>query len=159
MLKYATVALCAVPVVACQKSDSPAGSKAGPGSVQPKDMRGARVNVLVQPVPEFLGSELGPDGTVSKESTSIPAGKPVYGTMLFRESPKGLAAIAVWATIDKKAVSAERKEMNGSKIATFALSGKTKPGRYKVAGYWGGNITAEREFEITSAAKGERKKG
>jgi len=164
MLKYATVALCAIALLACQKSEAPSKSKAAPGSVQPTDMRGAKVNEVVQPAPQFvdhalLGSDLGADGMVSKETKSIAAGKPVYLTMVFRESPPGLQASAVWTTIDKHPVSTERKEMNGSKVATFALSGAVKPGRYRVVGYWGGNIAAERDFEITGAEKAKRKKG
>jgi len=163
MLKYATVALCAVALIACQKQEGPGKSRPGAPGAQPTDMRGAKVNEVVQPAPQFvdrslLGSELGPDGAVAKDTDKIPAGQPVYLTMVFKESPPGLQASAVWTTIDKKPVSTERKEMNGSKVATFALSNSIKPGRYKVVGYWGGNIAAERDFEIT-AQKGEGKKG
>jgi hypothetical protein len=164
MLKYATVALCALALFACQKSEGPAASKAAkPGAVQPSDVGNAKVNEVIPKVPQFvdhslLGSEVGPDGMVSKESTSIPQGQPVYLTMVFRESPPGLQAGAVWTTIDKTPVSTERKEMNGAKVATFALT-PVKPGRYKVVGYWGGNVAAEREFEVTGAPKGKRKKG
>jgi hypothetical protein len=164
MLKYATVALCAVALIACQKSEGPASNSGASGAGKPSDLRNAKVSEVIQPAPQFidhalLGSDVGPDGAVTKESDKFAAGQPVYLTMIFRESPPGLQAGAVWTTIDKQPVTTERKEMNGSKVATFALSGKVKPGRYKVVGYWGGNIAAEREFEITSAAKGKRKKG
>ena len=163
MLKYATVAICAVALLACQKSEAPASKPGAPGT-QPTDMRGAKVNEVVQPAPQFvdrslLGSELGPDGAVTKDTDKIPAGQPVYLTMFFKESPPGLQASALWTTIDKKTLSTERKEMKGSKVATFALSGNVKPGRYKVIGYWGGNIAAEHVFEITAAQKGKGKKG
>jgi hypothetical protein len=165
MLKYATVALCAVALLACQKPEAPAASKpAKPGANKPSDVRNAKVNEVIPKVPQFvdhalLGSEIGPDGTVSKESSSIPQGKPVYLTMVFRESPPGLQASAVWSSVgDKHPINTERKEMNGGKVATFALP-PVKPGRYRVVGYWGGNVAAQREFEIVAPQKGKGKKG
>ena len=164
MLKYATVALCAVVLLACQKAETPAASKpAKPGANRPSDARNAKVNEVIPKVPQFidhalLGSELGPDGMVSKESDSIPQGKPVYLTLVFLESPPGLQASAVWTSAgDKQPINTERKEMNGGKVATFALA-PVKPGRYRVVGYWGGNVAAQREFEVV-AQKGKRKKG
>ena len=77
--------------------------------------------------------------------------------MYFRESPPGLQASAVVETMDRKPVHTERRDMNGAKIVTFPL-GDLKPGRYKVIGYWGGNIATEREFEV-AAGKEKRKKG
>jgi len=165
MLKYASVALCALALFSCRQAESPATTSRAPGAVQPSDVRNAKLNEVIHPAPQFidhalLGSELGPDGMVSKESDRIPAGQPVYLTMIFRESPPGLQARAVWTTIDKQPVTTERRPMNGAKVATFTLKSKVKPGRYKVVGYWGGNIATEREFEVTGAAqKAKRKKG
>ena len=95
---------------------------------------------------------------VATESDSVPAGEPIYLTMVLRESPQGLQTSAVWTTMDKKPLKTERKVMNGAKTVTFGLNNpKMKPGRYRVVGYWGGNIATEREFEIV--AKSKRKKG
>lgn len=164
MRKYATALLCALALVACQKAAPSLPKGAAPGGVQPTDVSHAKVSDLIQPVPQFmdhanLGSELGANGMVTKDNDKITAGEPVYLTMVFRESPTGLQASAVWTTIDKKPIATERKEMNGAKVATFTLKEKLKPGRYKVTGYWGGNIAAEREFEITGAEKGKKAKG
>jgi hypothetical protein len=133
--------------------------------VQPSDVRNAKVNTVIQPAPQFidhalLGSQLGPDGTVAKESESVAAGQPIYLTMVLRESPPGLQTSAVWTTIDKKPLRTERKVMNGAKVATFGWKDpKMKPGRYRVVGYWGGNIATERQFEVVGAGKAKRKKG
>ena len=81
----------------------------------------------------------------------------VYLTMVFRESPAGLQASAVWKQVKGQPVSTERKQMNGAKTVTFTSSNKLKPGLYKVVGYWGGNVACERQFEIIGA--GPVKKG
>ena len=168
MLKYALVALCALALFSCQKAESPStASRAGvPGAVnKPSDLRNAKVNEVIDKVPQFIdhaivGSDLGPDGVVVKENDTIPAGHPVYLTMVFRESPAGLQASAVWKKAKGEPVSTERKEMNGKKIVTFTSSNKLKPGLYKVVGYWGGNIACEREFEVVGPANVKKgKKG
>jgi hypothetical protein len=133
--------------------------------VQPSDVRNAKVSTVIQPTPQFidhalLGSQLGPDGMVAKESDSVPAGEPMYLTMVLRESPAGLQTSAVWMGMDKKPLKTERKAMNGAKVATFGFNDpKLKPGRYKVIGYWGGNLATEREFQVVASAKAKRKKG
>jgi hypothetical protein len=164
MLKYASVALCALALFSCRKTESPgAASRTGaPGAVQPSDVRNAKLNAVIDKAPQFVdhatvGSDLGPDGVVSKENDRIAVGHPVYLTMVFRESPAGLQASAVWKTLEGQQVSTERKQMNGAKTVTFNAGDKLKPGLYKVVGYWGGNVAVEREFEIMGVE--ESKKG
>jgi hypothetical protein len=162
MRKFGIVALCSLALFACRQESSPA-TTGKTTKVMPSDLRNAKVSEVIQPAPQFidhalLGSEVNPDGTVKKDTDKIDAGKPAYLTMYFRESPAGLQASAVLTTIEKKPVKTERRDMNGAKVATFAL-GDLKPGRYKVVGYWGGNIAAEREFEVVGGAKAKRKKG
>ena len=155
MLKYASVVLCALVLFSCRQTEKPATpSRAGaPGAVQPSDLRNAKVNEVIDKAPQFvdhvtLGSDLEPNGMVTKENDRIPVGHPVYLTMVFRESPPGLQASAVWKTFEGQQVSTERKQMNGAKTITFTASNKLKPGLYRVTGYWGGNVAVEREFEI-----------
>ena len=162
MRKFGMVILCGLSLLAaaCQQQKEPAASKT---SVLPGDVRNAKVSEVIQPLPQFidrarLGSKLGPDGLVSAETDSIPAGDPIYLTMFLRESPSGLQTSAVWTTIDKKPLKTEHKVMNGAKTVTFGLNNpKMKPGHYRVVGYWGGNIATERQFQIV--AKSKRKKG
>lgn len=160
MQKYVAVAL--LLVAACEQK---APARRGVTTrAQPSDVGHAKVSTVIQPVPQFidhalLGSQLGPDGMVAKESDSVPAGQPMYLTMVLRESPPGLQTSAVWMGMDKKPLRTERKAMNGAKVATFGFNDpKLKPGRYKVIGYWGGNLATEREFQVV-AKKAKRKKG
>lgn len=168
MLKYALVALSALALFSCQKAESPStASRTGvPAAVnKPSDLRNAKVNEVIDKAPQFIdhatvGSDLGSDGVVAKENDTIPVGHPVYLTMVFRESPAGLQASAVWKKVKGEQVSTERKQMNGAKTVTFTSSNKLKPGLYKVVGYWGGNVACEREFEIIGAGKVKKgKKG
>ena len=154
MLKYATVVLCGLGLLACQKGEAPATARRTlPPRTIPSDVRNAKVNEVITPLPQFIdhaviGAELDKSGMVAKDTDTIHAGNPVYVTMVFRESPPGLQASAVWLTAKGQTLRTERKEMNGSKVATFSWSDKVKPGRYKVKGYWGGNLAVDREFEI-----------
>ena len=38
--------------------------------------------------------------------------------------------------------------MKGAKTVTFAMKPKLAPGHYRVEGWWGGNLAAEKTFEI-----------
>jgi hypothetical protein len=152
-------ALCLV-VIGCQQEQPKAAKKSVP------DARNVKVDTVVNQPPIFidhsvLGSALGPDGTATNPSLTFEQGRPIYLTLFLRESPGGLVTTAVWSdAADKKILLTDRKPMNGGKIATFTWDDpKTKPGRYHVIGYWGGDIGAEYRFEIVSAAKANRKKG
>ena len=88
---------------------------------------------------------------------SATPGETVYLTMWFRESPVGLHTHVSWKDAAKKEVLHEERPMNGSKIATYALNtAKLKPGKYHVDGYWGGNVAAEKDFDIVPQAKGKK---
>jgi hypothetical protein len=167
MRKYVTVALCGgvLLVGACEQKGPAPSQRKVTTRAQPSDVKNAKVSTVIAPVPQFIdhaviGSQLGPDGTVAVENLSIAPGQPVYLTMFLRESPAGLQTSAVWMTMDKKPLRTERKVMNGARVVTFGFKNpKIKPGRYRVIGYWGGNIATEREFELLGSGKAKRKKG
>lgn len=155
MRKSAVFLLC---VLACTKGQSP-GQPAG-GT----DARNASINQVLPQEPDvldraLLGSEIGKDGVVTKDENSFSLGTPVHLTMVFRESPGGLVSTAEWMDAAETMVHGERKAMNGGKVATFTLDTKhLKPGRYHVIGYWGGNIAADRGFEIVAPSRRKAKK-
>jgi hypothetical protein len=147
-------------LVACQKQQTRRNVR-----IRPADFRNVKVRETIQKEPQFidhalLGSELNSDGVVSKQTTSFTDGQPVYLTLILRQSPHGLQTRAEWQGPDKKTILVDRKDMTGAKVATFTLKeAKVKPGRHHVIGYWGGNIAAEKDFDILARAKGKKKKG
>ena len=141
MLKRGLALLCTLGVIiGCDRGRSAASGKPSVKKVIPSDARNAKVDTVIHPAPRFideslLGAQVGADGKVTGESKSFRQGQPIYLTMVLTE-----------------------KNMNGAKVATFKLSeAKLKPGKYHVVGYWGGNIAADRTFEVV-AASGKRKK-
>ena len=91
---------------------------------------------------------------MTSESTSFRPGQPIYLTMVLTESPPGLQTRAVWHDPKDKVIRTDQKKMNGAKVATFTLSEvKLKPGKYHVVGYWGGNLAADKTFDIVAASK------
>ena len=101
----------------------------------------------------LVGIQLGPDGTVSEQQTAVPEGDPVYVTLRLHDSPVGLRTGAVWYDAHDQQIAREQKDMNGTKVATFALSQKLAPGKYHVRGYWGGNIADDRSFVVVAKSK------
>lgn len=165
MLKRGLVLLCTIGVIiGCDRIRSAAtGKPSADKKVTPSDGRNAKIDTLIHQEPKFideslLGPKLGPDGKVTSESNSFRRGQPIYLTMVLRESPGGLRTSAVWLDSKDKVVRADQKPMNGAKVATFTLKdARLKPGKYHVIGYWGGNVAADKPFEIV-AGPGKRKK-
>ena len=100
----------------------------------------------------LLGSKLGADGNVAEEQKVFKAGEPVYLTLILKDSPAGLQTRATWLReSDKFELHTEIHAMNGAKTVTFALADpKVQPGKYRVIGYWGGNVAADKPFEIVA---------
>ena len=131
----------------------------------PQDLSNATINTVVAPMDEIyadksrLGSTVDQDGLVDADKAEFAAPDSVYLSMWFKESPAGLQARAVVEDANGKEVSAQQKPMNGQKTVTFNLGEKKlAAGKYKVTGYWGGNIAAEHEFTVTSPAKAKAKR-
>jgi hypothetical protein len=123
---------------------------------RPADLRKAKVNevldtdLIEKMTTARLGNHVTPEGVVTDERNTFKAGDPVILSMVITQSPGGLEMSAIWRDGKGKIVEEDRKRMNGAKIATFAYSGKPfKPGQYRVTGYWGGNIAAEKKFRVT----------
>lgn len=167
MRKYVTIALCALAVIACEqkKNASTAPADSTTTRTQPGDARNAKLNTVIPQEPQFvdhalIGSEVGKDGAVTRETSSFSQGQPIFFTLVIRESPVGLQTGVEWQGPGNKPMRTERKDMKGAKVATFRFNEpKAKPGRYHVVGYWGGNIAAEKDFDIIAPAKTKRKKG
>jgi hypothetical protein len=165
MLNRTAVVLCGlVLVIGCNRWREAAPAKTGATTrVIPSDARNAKVDTVIHPLPQFidqslLGADLGPDGKVKTEGDTFRAGQPIYLTMVLRESPPGLQTRAQWRDAKEKVLYADQKNMNGGKVVTFTLKEtKLKPGRYHVVGYWGGNIAADKKFEIVGAGSKRKK--
>ncbi|MDP9362128.1 MAG: hypothetical protein M3P29_11830 [Acidobacteriota bacterium] len=101
----------------------------------------------------LVGTQLGAGGAVAEERTVVTAGEPVYLTLRLRDSPVGLRTGAIWYDHRGRRVAVEKKEMNGAKVATFALAQKLTPGQYHVEGYWGANLAGDTKFEVVAKTK------
>ena len=137
----------------------PTGKANEASRVTPEDARRAATNVVIRPdVPNvvdksLLGSKLAADGTVAEETSTFKAGEPVVLTIWIKQSPPGLRTGVIWYGKDDKPLERDKRPMNGAKVVTFALKEKLKPGKYRVEGYWGGNVVADKSFEVTGRKK------
>lgn len=126
---------------ACQREapPQPAAPRRVITKTIPSDAKNANVNAVVHvDPPVFMESA---DVRVQGDTATF--------TMNLRESPKGLVTRATWKDAKGKELSSDAHPMNGAKSVTFTKAG-LKPGRYKVEGWWGGNLGAEKAFEVPS---------
>lgn len=159
MRKAFAVLLCACSLAACRPREAGSASRKVVTTVIPENEARKKERDLIHPrapiEKALLGALLGPDGAVSQEADHFEPGQTVYLTLRLGDSPVGLKTNAVWYA-GEKIISTEQKEMNGGKLATFALTAKLPPGRYRVEGHWGGNLAAEKTFEVGPASKKQK---
>jgi hypothetical protein len=156
----AALILSALVIAGCQKKQESA-APGQPGVITtntPQNEAGQRANVIgrvgTAVIDKMLvGTRLGPDGNVVEEQTTVTAGEPLYVTLRLRDSPVGLRTSAAWYDEHDKELVREQKDMNGAKVATFAIGQKLPPGKYHVRGYWGGNVADDRNFEVVAKTK------
>lgn len=158
MRKAIAVLLCACSLAACRPREPVTGSASRKvvTTIIPENEARKKERDLIHPrapiEKALLGAQLGPDGAVSQETDHFEPGQTVYFTLRLGDSPVGLKTNAVWYA-GEKIISTDQKEMNGGKLATFALTAKLPSGRYRVEGHWGGNLAAEKTFEVGPASK------
>ena len=161
MRKAIAVLLCACSLAACHPRE-PGGSASRKvvTTIIPENEARKKERDLIHPrapiEKALLGALLGPDGAVSQEADHFEPGQTVYLTLRLGDSPVGLKTNAIWYGPGQKMISTERREMNGAKVATFALTANLPPGRYRVEGHWGGNLAADKSFEIVPSTKKSR---
>ena len=127
-------------------------------AVTPENEKGKRRDILVPPVPNvldksLLGWKLAANGSVAEESTTFAPGQPIALTIWLKQSPPGLTTHAVWYAEGDKVVAREQRAMYGTKMTTFRCQEKLTPGKYRVEGYWGGNVVADKQFIILGGKK------
>jgi len=155
MRRTMAIAACALAIVACKKSEP---STAAPPpkvvtTVVPEDVQQPK-NIVIRPdVPNvldksLLGTALAADGTVAEEVTEFKAGQPIALSIWLKQSPPGLNTGVMWYGADEQVFERDKRPMNGATVATFTLKKKLKPGKYRVEGYWGGNVVADKTFEV-----------
>ena len=157
MRKVAAIVLCACAVFSCRPREVVTKTKSTTvhTTVIPDNEAKKQVREVIHPLPapvekSLLGDKVGADGAVTHEADHFTSGEPVYFTLRLHDSPVGLKTSAIWSGPGQKEIHTEQREMNGAKMATFAMTSKLAPGKYKVEGHWGGNLAGEKSFEVVA---------
>lgn len=156
MVRAALIGACAVLALAACRRNEPAAPQR-PGKVTttviPEDVRDNRAVVIRPDVPNVLdksalGAKLAADGTVAEEATIFTQAETPSLTIWLKESPPGVVTAVKWFGKGDEILEQQQRPMNGSKVSTFALKKKLAPGTYRVEGYWGGNVVADKTFDV-----------
>ena len=159
MRRVIAIVACALALGSCRKSETPpAKPRRVVTTVIPEDARDEKKRVFVKPVPDILdksalGTKLAADGTVAAEESVFMQGQPIALTIWLKQSPPGLATAVTWFGAGNKKLAHEQRSMNGATVATFVLRQKLPQGTYRVEGYWGGNLVADRPFVVVATGK------
>lgn len=158
MRRSTTVVLLCLAVAACRYEPPPPEGKRPQLRTREvwvrTDLAGKQVKQKVVPRPDVLsrcesGSQLGPDGLVSQPSTTFRTADPIHLSMWIRESPEGLQlAMRVLDADDDEVGIARRDDAGGARAVTMKVGQELEPGKYRLEGYWGGNLVCEKTIEV-----------
>jgi len=128
-----------------------AGTQTATAAGEPRDMSKAKIDEVLKIPPTvvpqcYSGSRLGGNGAVAEAKTEFGPKDPIYFSMWLNEAPAGLQVSV--KVFDEKEKEVDTVAMNGQglKIATFTVP-RPKPGKYKLEGYWGGNVVCAKSIE------------
>ena len=158
------VLLLAMSVAACRYEPPPAE---GPRPQlrqrtvwQRTDLAGKKVTQKFVLQPRVLsrceaGSQLGNDGLVVRPMAEFGENDPVYLSMWLAEAPEGLQlALRVVDDKENEVGTARRDDAGGARAATLQVGEPLEPGRYKLEGFWGGNLACEKAISVVRGVDG-----
>ena len=162
---YAVAAAC----VAC-RYEPPAPEAARPQLRQRtvwqrSDLTGKRIAQRFVLQPKVLarceaGSQLDADSLVATPSAAFEAGEPVYLSMWLAEAPEGLqVALRVLDAEENEIGTARRDAAGGKRAVTLEVGEPLKAGKYKLEGFWGGNLVCEKPISVVAGVGGTAEGG
>lgn len=120
------------------------------GTIAPSNATGQKISSLVpldRPIlveSVHLSDHLGSSGVAEGDVAIVPTGSRLYLSMIFKETPPGSAARAVWIDAKGKQIAEERRALDpGTKNTTFEAprAAKWKAGKYQAEAWMGGDKT------------------
>lgn len=127
---------------------------------QRTDLSGKRITERFTLQPKVLsrceaGSQLGNDQLVARPANEFRQGEPVYLSMWLAEAPEGLQlALRVLDERENEIGTARRDDAGGARAVTLHVGEELEPGRYKLEGFWGGNLVCEKQISVLARVGG-----
>lgn len=149
----------AIPFVACRYEAPPAETVQRP-RLQPRtvwqrsDLSGKRVQQKYVLRPNVItrceaGSQLGPDGLVSVPSGTFKTTDPIHLSMWLTQAPEDLQLVLRVLDAEENEIGvAHRDDAGGARAVTLKVGEELKPGKYRLEGFWGGNLVCEKDVEV-----------
>ena len=136
----------ALALVACRQEAPAVPEAAAPPPVSsvpatPADARDANVDITLPLVANAVAR-------CEPTKTAYAKGEAVQLEIDLNQAPEGLKVSS--RVFDKagKVVASASKPGAGQKSVTLQMEGKLRPGKYKIEGYWGGNLVCEHEITV-----------
>lgn len=82
------------------------------------------------------------------EKTTFAANEQIPLTLELIESPSDLQVSARITDAKGETVAESMAPGEGKKSVTLSIKDRVKPGKYKLAGFWGGNVVCERDIAV-----------
>lgn len=127
---------------------------------QRTDLSGKRISQKFVLQPQVLsrceaGSRLGNDGLVAAPAATFGEQDSVYLSMWLSEAPEGLQlALRVVDAEGNEIGTARRDDAGGARAVTLQVGEPLEPGKYKLEGFWGGNLVCEKPISVVRGVGG-----
>jgi hypothetical protein len=127
---------------------------------QRTDLSGKQVSQKFVLQPQVLsrceaGSQLGNDGLVAAPAATFGEQDSIYLSMWLSQAPEGLQlALRVVDEEGNEIGTARRDDAGGARAVTLQVGETLEPGKYKLEGFWGGNLVCEKPISVVRGVAG-----
>lgn len=140
-------------MIACDRDDPPpvpetraSAAEAPPVAAPPRDVANDLVEVTIPLRPNVVTRCVA--GSGGAEKTTFAAGEPVELMMVLAEAPPELKVAARLVDAKSAVVARADTPAGGKQSVTVAIQQRIAPGKYRLEGYWGGNLVCEHDVTV-----------
>lgn len=140
-------------MVACNRDEPPpvpetgaSAAEAPPVGAPPGDVANDFGEVTIPLRPNVVTRCVA--GSGGSERTTFATGEPVELMMVLAEAPPELKVAARLVDADDAVVARADTPAGGKQSVTVAIQQKIEPGKYRLEGYWGGNLVCQHDVTV-----------
>ena len=145
-MRHALVLLCALSAFACRQQEQPSAATATTATpaataTTPQDARNASIDVTLPLVANAVAR-------CEPAKTAFARGESIVLNVDLNEAPEGLQVAARVLDGDGEQVAHASRPGAGQKAVTIPIEEKLPAGKYRLEGYWGGNLVCEHDITV-----------
>lgn len=140
-------------MIACDRDDPPpvpetraSAAAAPPIAAPPLNVANDNVEVTIPLRPNVVTRCVA--GSGGSEKTTFAAGEPIELMLVLAEAPPELKVAARLVDAEDVVIARADTPAGGKQSVSVSINQKVAPGKYRLEGYWGGNLVCEHDVTV-----------